>query len=62
MKVLKISVDCINCGEAIFRNIGDLNDNDVVNLSLFEQSDWDCDKCDHTTVTGDLETMDSEDL
>jgi len=63
MKV-KLTINCVNCGEEISRISEHLTDTiPEVHLMEFEQSDWECDSCSHITVTGDFESIyDSENI
>jgi len=59
---IKLELDCINCGEPITQSIEAVGNPVSIHLMCFEQSDWDCDKCGHQTVTADMDMMDAEDL
>ena len=55
-----LSVECVNCGEDIKRDI--ISDDNEVPLFLFKQTEWKCQKCGHITVIGDINIEDKEDL
>jgi hypothetical protein len=57
---MKISVTCCNCDEEIIHNVW--CQDGVVPLDIFSCTSFECEKCDHVTVIGDIETFDSEDL
>ena len=61
--IIKLSCYCINCDTEIIKNTAHFTDNEPkVNISEFEQTDWVCSECGHTTAIGDINMIDSEDL
>lgn len=62
---IKLEIDCVNCGETIEQWIESIEDDKghvSIHVMCFEQSDWDCEKCGHQTVTADMEMMDAEEI
>jgi len=59
---IKLELDCVNCGETITKGIESFGNEISVHLMCFEQSEWDCKKCGHQTVTADMDMIDAEDL
>lgn len=57
---IKISIPCAHCGENIISTVFCVDG--ILPLMAFEQESFYCDNCDHTTVTGDFDTFDSEDV
>jgi RNase P subunit RPR2 len=61
-----LSFMCENCDEEIFYGVNrtylEHQGLPVVSATIVEQISVDCDNCGHTTVTGELDVADSEDI
>lgn len=63
--IVRLIVTCANCGDEAFKEVNHI-DNEIpveVDVIEFEQSDFFCDTCEQTTVTGDFDSiMDAREL
>lgn len=62
--MLKISVDCQECGKTIVKDINFMTNAEEVSvpLGMFEHMEWFCEDCEITWLTGDLELINEADL
>ena len=60
MNKINIIVNCINCGEEIVHTLTSMDDASV--HIMYFQDAWECSECGHTTLFGDLDGIDEEDL
>ena len=55
--VVKIGVECPRCGDMMSENVGIFTDDNVVDLSLFTCTRFECEECGAFVYTGDLDAM-----
>ena len=62
MRDIVFTINCPNCDTKIKLRIINVTDNNEVDVSLFEQTEWDCPRCKKTFVIGDIDISDSSDV
>lgn len=63
MSKVILEVNCVECGEEIRKKSLNLSEDEpIVNVQSFAQSDWTCPKCGTVTALGDIEQWNAKDL
>jgi len=62
---ITLIVNCANCDAEIKKGSVHLSDSSTtieVSVYEFSQTSWVCDECGHTTIIGDIDAIDLEEL
>lgn len=59
--MIKISVNCPECGEEIEKKVF-IIDNSSLNISAYEQQDWKCEICEKEFFSGDFELLTEDEI